>query len=55
MEEKFIGWNGLNGKHDSRDILNEIFSVGTDEELLGNIYFQDLLLGDFTHQEKDYR
>ena len=38
---KFIGWNGLDGNQDSTTILNEILSVSADEELIGEIYFQD--------------
>ena len=43
VDETFIaiGWNGLNGTHNSSEIRNEILSVAVDEELIGEIYFQD--------------
>ena len=41
IDDDFIGWNGLDGNQDSATILNEILSVSADEELIGEIYFQD--------------
>ena len=41
VDENFIGWNGVNGKLNSSEIMNEVLSVAVDEELIGEIYFQD--------------
>ena len=41
IDDDFIGWNGLDGNQDSAAIMKEILSVSADEELIGEIYFQD--------------
>ena len=37
----FIGWNGLNGTHDSAQIMDEILNLAVDEDLIGDIFFKD--------------
>ena len=40
LDQNFIGWNGMDGKH-SIKILNDILIVKEDEVLINNIYFYD--------------
>ena len=37
----FVGWNGVDGKHSSEDILNETLNVKTEEHLIWSANYKD--------------
>ena len=41
IDSSFVGWNGLDGEHNSTYILNSAFTVRRDKEIFNQIFFID--------------